>query len=152
MPHIHEKYDFTVSIFIVHDAKVLLVEHPRYNMWLAPGGHIELDEDPDEALFREIKEETGLEDVAILSQKPGLSDPDRKSLFTPNFIDSHDANPPHRHITLIYFAAAKDNKHVKSDEHTKIQWFSIRDLDKADYISPDIKFYAKEAIKLASKN
>ena len=56
MPHIHDLYDFVVSAFIVHKGKVLLIYHKRYHEWLPIGGHIELDEDPQEALYREIKE------------------------------------------------------------------------------------------------
>jgi len=41
-----------VSVFIVHRDKVLLIYHKYYNEWLPIGGHIELDEDPEEALYR----------------------------------------------------------------------------------------------------
>ena len=71
MPHIHEKYDFVITVYIVYDKKVLLVHHPRYGKWIPMGGHIELDEDPEEALFREIQEETGLE-VEIVAEKPSM--------------------------------------------------------------------------------
>ena len=47
MPHIHEKIDFTVAIFVVHDGKVLLIHHRKLDQWLPLGGHIELDEDPE---------------------------------------------------------------------------------------------------------
>jgi len=46
MAHIHEKIDFTASVFVVHKNKVLLRMHDKYKMWLSVGGHIELDEDP----------------------------------------------------------------------------------------------------------
>lgn len=151
MPHIHEHIDFTIAAFIIFEDKVLLVNHPRYGKWLSPGGHIELDEDPDEALFREIAEETGLTDVEILSTKPTINDRERKSLYTPNYMDIHEANPPHRHVALIYFAQAKNNNHTKSDEHTEVRWFSDAELDDAKYkIQDDIKFYSREALKLAS--
>src|SRR5437870_13414328 len=55
MAHIHEKIDFTVAIFVVHDGKVLLVHHRRLDKWLPLGGHIELDEDPENAALREAK-------------------------------------------------------------------------------------------------
>ena len=150
MPHIHEKIDFTVAAFIVFKNKVLLVNHPRYGKWLGPGGHIELDEDPDEALFREIKEETGLEDIEVLSSKPNINDSGRKALYTPSFLDIHDANLPHRHIALIYFCKSATNKHMKSDEHTEAKWFSAAELENSKYSIPeDIRYYSKEAIKLA---
>jgi ADP-ribose pyrophosphatase YjhB (NUDIX family) len=69
MPHIHEWMDFTVEAFVVHEHRVLLIDHTQLDKWLPLGGHIELDEDPEQALFREIMEESGLE-VDILSQKP----------------------------------------------------------------------------------
>jgi hypothetical protein len=43
MAHIHEKIDFTVSIFVVHEGRILLVHHRKLNQWLPLGGHIELD-------------------------------------------------------------------------------------------------------------
>lgn len=150
MSHIHKEYDFTVGAFIVYEGKVLLVNHPRYGKWLPPGGHIELDEDPDEALFREIKEETGLENVEILSSKPEFKDPGRKALYAPSYLDVHDANPPHRHIALVYFGRTNSNEHTKSDEHTEARWFSVKELEEPKYAIPsDVKFYSKEAIKLA---
>jgi ADP-ribose pyrophosphatase YjhB (NUDIX family) len=69
MPHIHELMDFTVEAFVVYEDRVLLIYHKQLHKWLPLGGHIELDEDPEQALFREIREESGLE-VDILSQKP----------------------------------------------------------------------------------
>ena len=39
--------------------EVLFVEHPERG-WEIPGGHLEANESPEEALHREIKEETGL--------------------------------------------------------------------------------------------
>jgi 8-oxo-dGTP diphosphatase len=150
MAHIHEKYDFTVGCFIVFEQKVLLVNHPRYNMWLCPGGHIELDEDPEQALFREIKEETGLE-VEILSTKPELDFPGTKYIYMPAYISVHEANPPHKHIGLSYFARAKNSAHLKSDEHSEAKWFSESEVDSDEYnMPPEIRHFAKEAIRAAS--
>lgn len=149
MPHIHDKYDFVVAAYIVYNNKVLLVRHPRYNMWIPMGGHIELDEDPEEALLREIKEETGLE-VQILADKPVIDQVDTKFIFTPRYIDVHRANPPHKHISLIYFARAKNDKYTLSKEHSTIEWLGLDDLDKPSYdLSASVKFCCREAIEAA---
>ena len=69
MAHIHEKIEFTVAIFVVHDGKILLIHHRQLDKWLPLGGHVELDEDPEQAALREAKEESGL-DVELLGERP----------------------------------------------------------------------------------
>ena len=56
MGHIHSdsEYDYTASGLIVHDSKVLLLLHHKMQLWLPPAGHIELNEHPIEALYREM--------------------------------------------------------------------------------------------------
>jgi len=152
MPHINELYDFTVTVFIVFEDAVLLVHHPRYGKWLPMGGHIELNEDVDEALFREIEEETGLT-VEILSTKPKIESPGTKFMYTPNYVDVHEANPPHQHISFIYFAKALTNRHVISDEHLAIHWVKETDIDSETYdLSAAVKFYCREALRLAKQS
>jgi len=149
MPHIHEQYDFTVTVFIVYNNAVLLVNHPRYNKWIPMGGHVELDEDPEEALFREIAEETGLE-VTVLSTRPEMVSPGTKFLLTPAYMDVHEANPPHKHIGLIYFARAHSGKFTLSREHTDMRWLTEADLQDPQYdLSPSVQFYAQQALAAA---
>lgn len=147
MPHIHETYDFVVVVFVVHDSRVLLVNHPRYDRWIPIGGHIELDEDPEEALYREIAEECSL-DVEIVAENPGLKSPIMKSLPTPAFLEVHEANAPHKHIAMIYIARARSADFKKSDEHTEMRWVTTEQLDDPALKLPDdLKFYARAAIK-----
>ena len=148
MPHIHELIDFTVGIFIVHDSKVLLIKHKKLNKWLAIGGHIELNEDPDEALFREVKEECGLE-IKVLNNRPAVKSEGVKFLYAPSFLNIHKITETHRHIVLVYFAEAESDKFVfNKEEHNDIKWFSEEDLKKPEFnILPEIKFGATEAIK-----
>lgn len=51
---------FTVSVFIVYKDKVLLHLHKKVKKTLQLGGHIELNELPEEACIREAWEESGL--------------------------------------------------------------------------------------------
>src|SRR5512132_1102121 len=117
MPHIHELMDFTIEAFVVYDQRVLLVDHTQLQKWLPLGGHIELDEDPEQALFREIKEESGLA-VDILSQKPIQQFEGKKFLYPPAYLDVHPITSTHQHIGLVYFAtAASDQVTLAADEH-----------------------------------
>lgn len=55
----------TVLLFDEQD-RVLLVRHSDRGVWVAPGGMVEPDEDPEETARREMREETGV-DVDLVS-------------------------------------------------------------------------------------
>lgn len=57
----HEIKHFTATAMIRNEkGEFLLHEHPKLGFWLPPGGHIEENEEPQDALYREVLEETGL--------------------------------------------------------------------------------------------
>lgn len=147
MPHIHELIDFVVDIFIVYENKVLLIYHKQLDKWLPIGGHIELNEDPEEALFREVKEECGLE-IEVLGEKPIIKSEGTKFLYPPLFLDIHKISETHKHIGLAYFAKARSDKFIfNKEEHKAIRWFSREDLESPEFnLSPAVKFYAKESL------
>lgn len=148
MPHINKLIDYTVVVYIVYKNKVLLVDHKELKKWLPIGGHIELDEDPIEAVFREVSEECGL-DIEIIAEKPDFDDPENKLLFRPQYLDIHRISDTHRHVGLVFFAKATSNKvKLAEKEHNGIRWFSLTDLDNPKYqIRPTIKHYAKQALQ-----
>ena len=152
MPHIHEKIDFVVSAWIVHGGRVLLVFHKGQQTWLPVGGHIELDEDPIEALYREVREECGLVDIEIIGAIRNSDYPSEsttKLLLTPAYLDIHPINNTHRHVALEYFVKAKsDTVKLADGEHDRIRWFVMSEIDEPRYnILPAIKFFAKEALR-----
>ena len=56
-------FEKTVGALISKDQKILLVQrghHPFRGTWTLPGGHIEEGEADEEAIIREVKEETSL--------------------------------------------------------------------------------------------
>ena len=149
MPHIHDLIDFTVDVFIVYNDKVLLIFHKKHNMWLQVGGHIELNEDPEQALFREAKEECGLDIEIVGKKEPSIEVKGTKFLYPPAFMNIHNIDETHKHIGLYYFAKAKSDKFVLNNKESKeIRWFNQEDLDKPEYnLNESVKFYAKEALK-----
>ncbi len=151
MAHIHEQIDFTVAAYIIYQGKVLMIHHKKLDRWLPIGGHVELDEDPEQALYREIEEECGLE-VEVLGTKPNIESPGTKFLLMPTFFDIHEVSPTHKHVGMMYVARAKsDRARLAPEEHHAIKWFSKDDLaDPVYQLSPAIRFYAEEALRRVS--
>jgi 8-oxo-dGTP pyrophosphatase MutT (NUDIX family) len=157
MAHIHEKIDFTVAIFVVHDDKVLLIHHRKLDKWLPLGGHIELDEDPEIAALREAKEESGL-DVELIGERPPTTEPGTRALIAPRFLDIHRITDTHEHIGLIYWARPKlepdpdpsqerNKPALAADEHHEIRWCSGKDLDTlSPPMSNAVKWYCRKAL------
>ncbi len=156
MPHLHDKIDFTVAIFVVHDGKVLLIHHRSLNKWLPLGGHIELDEDPEAAALREAREESGLE-VELLGERPPTTGPGTRALIAPRFLDIHRITDAHEHVGMIYWARPKlGGAHgvtcpaaaLATAEHHDIRWCSAADLDKLQPpMSDAVKWYCRAAIQ-----
>lgn len=112
------------------------------------GGHIELNEDPDQALIREVKEECGL-DIEVIADKPVVPDSDVKFLYRPQFVDIHEVSSTHRHVGLVYFCrSAATDVSLAVAEHNAIRWFTLEELADPQYaILPSIKYYAEQALK-----
>ena len=148
MPHIHEKIDFTVAIFVVHDGKVLLIHHRKLDQWLPLGGHIELDEDPEIAALREAKEESGL-DVELIGERPPTTGPGTRALIAPRFLDIHRITDKHEHIGMIYWARPKNgNVTLSVAEHHDIRWCSVEDMDRLQPpMSSAVKWYCRKALE-----
>jgi 8-oxo-dGTP pyrophosphatase MutT (NUDIX family) len=149
MAHIHEKIDFTVAIFVVHEGEILLIHHRKLNAWLPLGGHIELDEDPEQAALRETKEESGL-DVTLLGERPPTTSPGTRALIAPRFLDIHRITDTHEHIGMIYWACPKNSAEVTcaTEEHHAIRWCSAEELDALQpRMSDAVKWYCRKAIE-----
>jgi 8-oxo-dGTP pyrophosphatase MutT (NUDIX family) len=148
MAHIHKKIDFTVAVFIVKNGKVLLVHHRKLNKWLPIGGHIELDEDPEQAALREAREESGFE-VELVGERPPTSEPGTRALIAPRFLDIHRITDSHEHIGLIYWARPRNGAMtLASAEHHDICWRTSEQLDElTPSMSNAVKWYCRKAIE-----
>ncbi|MDP3962929.1 MAG: NUDIX domain-containing protein [bacterium] len=155
MPHINKDIDFVVGYYLVFNDRVLLVYHRRLDSWACPGGHIEPNEDIEDALFREIYEEMGINrgDLEMIGshEESALNRDGFKSLPTPAYVNIHRVSATHRHIALQYFLRSRTDVIVAdTDEHALSMWFSEGDLDDPSYALPlEIKFYALQALACA---
>jgi len=148
MAHIHEKIDFTVAIFVVHQGRILVILHRKLERWLPLGGHIELDEDPEIAALREAKEESGL-DVELLGERPPTTGPGTRALIAPRFLDIHRISDTHEHIGMIYWARPRGGSLALAEaEHRDIRWCSSAELDGLrPAMSEAVKWYCRKAIE-----
>ncbi len=156
MPHIHEKIDFCAETFVVFKNKVLLRKHDKYKIWLSVGGHVELDEDPNQAAVREVKEEVGL-DVVLYKEEgkqPSFEKSKNISLIPPQFMVIHPVTDTHSHIVFIYFAKSETDQLKLSETEVSedCRWFTKEELlDSAYGVSDKVQFHALKALEKLSE-
>lgn len=100
------------------DINVLLIERgiePFQGKWAIPGGFVNMDESAEEGALRELKEETGIENV-FMEQLYTFSDVDR--------------DPRGRVISIAYFAMVRtsDYQVIAGDDAKKAQWFKLNNI------------------------
>ena len=143
----NRKTDLVVTGYIFDDDKLLLIHHGKLNKWLPVGGHIEKDEVPDNALIREIKEETGLDIEIVMKDTIQPIGNTSRVLALPFHISIHSVGD-HDHCSLFYICKAKNVSSLKINNELKaFNWFSKEDLNK-DFIPLDVKNIAMKAFDL----
>ncbi|MEO8458102.1 MAG: NUDIX domain-containing protein [Chloroflexota bacterium] len=133
------KRHFTATAFVVRGDATLLHWHKRLGQWMPPGGHIEPDELPTEAVLREVREETGLV-CEIISTSPYLRFAYPEQLPAPYTIlieDIPGPDEPHKHIDLIYFVRPLEAAgHTDVDDAT-LRWVTSVELtENAPMVAP----------------
>ncbi len=95
----------------------LLIKHaPPYHHWDFPKGHIEKGEKTEEAVRREIKEETGISKIEII---PGFKE-------TIRYFVKYTGEKALKFVA--YFLAKTNEKKIKlSHEHEDFAWLSLEE-------------------------
>lgn len=105
----------SIDAVIIKGSQVLLVKRgvdPFKGFWATPGGFVEWDESAQQAVTREVMEETGLT-VTNADLVGAYSDPDRH---------------PKQVINLLHVVGVADGTPVAGDDADDVQWFELDDL------------------------
>ncbi|MDD2970910.1 MAG: NUDIX hydrolase [Lachnospiraceae bacterium] len=121
----------TASAWVVnHDrTKVLMVYHNIYHSWSWLGGHADGEEDLLSVAMREVREESGIQNVTAVS-------PDIFSLEVLT-VDGHVKKgvyvSSHLHLNVTYLLEADEKEllEIKPDENSGVAWFTLVDAIEA---------------------
>jgi len=106
------------AIIVSENNQVLLIQRkndPFKDCWAFPGGFVDKDEDPNDAVHRELEEETGLTGLNF-KQIGTFGKPGR--------------DPRGHTISICYLAKIKTNQvnPTAADDAKAVEWFELNDL------------------------
>lgn len=124
-----EKFEMRVAAycFIVHENTVLLVNTKSTGKWWVPGGKVEAGEQVQEAMKREVFEETGIE-IEV----------NRFVTYREVFFYYDPLDEAYQNIALYFVASPKslevtNDYNVADDESNKPTWVEIDSLTADDF-------------------
>jgi 8-oxo-dGTP diphosphatase len=112
-----------VAAIILRDREVLLVKRgaePALGKWSVPGGSVEIGETLEEALKREVREETGLEiQVGTLA---GVCD----------LIVRREVEIRFHYVLIDYFATVVSGEPVAATDVSECRWVPLDQIGRYD--------------------
>lgn len=118
----------TASAWVVNPerTKVLMVYHNIYRSWSWTGGHADGEEDLAAVALREVREETGVSKLRLLSEAPFSLE----ILTVAGHTKRGKRVNPHLHFNLTYLIEAEESEEliVKPDENSGVAWLTFDEV------------------------
>lgn len=139
------KKHFTATGVILRDNKILTIWHEKLKVWLPPGGHVEKNETPEEALIRECIEEIESEIIVLNNGDSDLESLEVKVLNNPYCIllePINDILEAHNHIDFIYLCKLKEDN-ININKKINYNWVSLEEIDNLNTFDNVKKLFRK---------
>jgi 8-oxo-dGTP diphosphatase len=129
--------DIVLFGYVEKDLKILLVRRkyaPYENQWALPGGFVSDDESVDQAVVRELAEETGVSGVYL------------EQLYT---FGEVSRDPRERIVSVSYYGLVSPDKFelVADTDAADAKWFSVASLPTLAFDHSDIIRVAHERLR-----
>lgn len=116
--------------------KILMHTHPRFGVWMGPGGHIEEGELDILALVREVKEETGLDIGKYIDMH--FVDYQRVSYRTPDSTVAIHLDNGGILLDNTYYIEVDENlihHQLKTESNNHMGWYDL------DFVINELKMF-----------
>lgn len=119
----------TSSPWIINEdaSRVLMIYHNIYDSWGWCGGHADGDQDLIHVALKEGREETGLKNLQLLSNRILAID----ILPVPPHIKKGAFVSSHVHLNVTYLCQADEQAALtsKPDENSGVKWVAVEEID-----------------------
>ena len=146
----NKEKQFVVEGYVINNGKLLLMNHKKLSMWLPPGGHIEKNELPEEALKREVKEETGY-DIEIEQTVNYPEEYNVSFIQNPNHIQVEDIKGEHYHIDLVYLCRVVGGQLNGNLESKEVRFFSLDEINALENVPGEVKYFCNHILTKETK-
>lgn len=115
-----------VAAVIIREGKVLCVQRDEHEKeyvslkWEFPGGKVEVGENREEALVREIEEELAVEVHEL------------------QYLTTVEHSYPDFHLTMHAYTCVLKTGEVTLKVHVDLKWLAVEELDQLDWAAADV--------------
>ena len=149
---VKKHFTSTTYIYDLNITKTLLLWHKKLATWLPPGGHLDVNETPEEAALREIQEEIGLIDFEFVNTKSEEHLDERASiLLQPYYMLLEKIEEAHFHMDFIFFARMKNSAELESPEAHTLKWFTKQEIQAEGELFENVRCTAFNGFQIVKK-